>query len=70
MAGKSTGAACNACRFYDDHKLNGGAASHEAGLCRYNPPVSQPAPQAQGLWPVVAAQDWCGHFASDVGPAE
>jgi hypothetical protein len=33
----------------DDHKLNGAAASADAGLCRFNPPVSQPDPQGHGL---------------------
>lgn len=63
-------AACESCRFFDDHKLNGGASAHDEGLCRFNPPVSQPEPQGHGLWPVVDAKDWCGHFSPDVVPAE
>jgi hypothetical protein len=66
----STSAACAACRFYDDHKLNGAAATDESGLCRFNPPVSQPNPEGHGLWPVVSAEDWCGHFSPDQLPAE
>ena len=64
--------ACTRCKFYDDHKVNGGASSGDEGLCRFNPPVSQPGPKEQGLWPVVSSQDWCGHFSADggVGPAE
>jgi hypothetical protein len=65
-----TGAACQACRFYEDHVVNGGASRTDAGLCRFNPPVTQPDASGRGLWPVVTAQDWCGHFASDAAPAE
>ncbi|SMH37151.1 hypothetical protein SAMN02982922_1874 [Mesorhizobium australicum] len=32
-------------------------------LCRYNPPVTQPEPNARGFWPVVSSNDWCGHFS-------
>ena len=64
------GAACNSCRYFDDHKLNGAAASADAGLCRFNPPVSQPAPEAKGLWPVVASADWCGHYTAEMTAAE
>lgn len=63
-------AACSACRFYDDHVVNGGRATGDEGLCRYNPPVSQPEPQGHGLWPVVGSSDWCGHFTADATPAE
>ena len=64
------GAACNSCRYFDDHKLNGAAASADAGLCRFNPPVSQPEPQGHGLWPVVSSQDWCGHFSPEMMAGE
>ena len=70
MASGATGAACEHCRFYDDHKVNGGVSANDAGLCRFNPPVSQPDPKGQGLWPVVASGDWCGHFSQGAGPAE
>ena len=53
MATGFSGASCDHCRFYDDHKLNGGVANTDAGLCRFNPPVSQPDAKSQGLWPVV-----------------
>ena len=66
----NTHAACQSCRFFDEHKTNAGQGSGDLGLCRYNPPVSQPEPQGQGLWPVVASKDWCGHFTADVTPAE
>lgn len=60
---KST--SCGACAFFDER-----AASAQAlGLCRFNPPVSQPAPDAHGLWPVVSEADWCGHFAPEASGA-
>lgn len=62
MASLSKHAHCDSCRFFDDHKSNGGAAQDHAGLCRFNPPVSQPSPQGHGLWPVVGESDWCGHY--------
>lgn len=52
---------CGACAFFDQHR----GASAPDGLCRFNPPVSQPAPDAHGLWPVVTDADWCGHFAPE-----
>ena len=61
MNGSST-AHCDSCRFYDDHKSNSAATSANSGLCRFNPPVSQPNPDGRGLWPVVGASDWCGHY--------
>lgn len=66
----SQNAVCESCRFYDEHKTNGGASAGNEGLCRFNPPVSQPEPKGHGLWPVVDAKDWCGHFSPDVMPAE
>ncbi|WP_426958741.1 hypothetical protein [Muricoccus radiodurans] len=58
--------ACTRCRFFDDHGVK--SAGRE-GLCRYNPPVSQPSPEAHGLWPVVSREDWCGHFTPDTAVA-
>ncbi|MDP9838725.1 hypothetical protein J2T09_003497 [Neorhizobium huautlense] len=37
----------------------------DGGLCRFNPPVTQPDANERGLWPVVATNDWCGHFAPE-----
>ncbi|KTS53211.1 hypothetical protein NS230_06695 [Methylobacterium indicum] len=54
----------------DSHKLNAGAPQGEEGLCRFNPPVSQPEPQGHGLWPVVSSQDWCGHFSPEMMAGE
>ena len=50
-------AACAKCKFFDDER-----ASASLGLCRYNPPISQPSGDAAGVWPKVEAKDWCGHF--------
>ena len=68
MASKnvSQSTSCVSCAFYDDHAANSASRpAQEAGLCRFNPPVSQPSPDAHGLWPVVASSDWCGHFAPE-----
>lgn len=70
MVGMGSGAACEACRYFEDHKVNGGASHGDAGLCRYNPPVTQPDASGRGLWPVVTAADWCGHFSAEQVPAE
>lgn len=51
-------AACAKCAYFDVQAN----ADADAGLCRFNPPVTQPSPEAHGLWPVVAGQDWCGHY--------
>ncbi len=56
--------ACTKCKFFDDH-VAAAAPKADEGLCRFNPPVSQPSPEAHGLWPVVGATDWCGHFSLD-----
>ncbi len=53
---------CGACAFFDQHR--DAAAAHD-GLCRFNPPASQPGPDAHGLWPVVTDADWCAHFAPE-----
>lgn len=55
-------AACTRCRFFDDHAA---MKASDDGLCRYNPPVTQPSAEAHGLWPVVSGSDWCGHFSND-----
>jgi hypothetical protein len=71
MANLGSSAQCEACRFFDDHKVNGGRAQDDSGLCRFNPPVTQPNPQGHGLWPVVSSHDWCGHFSpTNVNAAE
>ena len=55
---------CMSCVFFEDHVVNGAKSTNDDGLCRYNPPVSQPGPSAHGLWPVLSANDWCGHFTA------
>ena len=59
-------ASCSKCVFFDDHAGNGAQASKNDGLCRFNPPVSQPGPDEHGLWPVVSDGDWCGHFSASM----
>jgi hypothetical protein len=54
--------ACTKCKFFDDHVSK---VPTDDGLCRYNPPVTQPSANVHGLWPVVSAKDWCGHFSVD-----
>ena len=56
---------CESCTYFDEHRTNSGKAANDGGLCRYNPPVSQPGPDSHGLWPVVGDKDWCGHFAAE-----
>lgn len=71
MSSLAHSAECESCRFFDDHKVNGGQAKDDSGLCRFNPPVSQPDASGHGLWPVVSAEDWCGHFTpSAINAAE
>ncbi|SDF19420.1 hypothetical protein SAMN04488105_11472 [Salipiger thiooxidans] len=56
---------CATCAFFEDHKANTTAVPDDAGLCRFNPPVTQPEANARGLWPVVKSDDWCGHFEAE-----
>lgn len=60
-----TTAACASCAFFEDHAANSGKTLEGAGLCRFNPPVSQPEADSRGLWPVVKSDDWCGHFEAE-----
>lgn len=53
---------CAECTFFEEHAANTDAELNEAGLCRFNPPVTQPTADSRGLWPVVKSDDWCGHF--------
>lgn len=61
----NTHASCNDCAFFDDQASAGSRATRSDGLCRFNPPISQPSAEAHGLWPVVSTYDWCGHFAPE-----
>lgn len=58
----SSSATCDHCQFFDDHHANGQTPGADAGLCRFNPPVTQPQASGHGLWPVVSNRDWCGHY--------
>ena len=60
-----TECACGNCQFFDQPTA-AGKAMNGSGLCRFNPPISQPGPEMHGLWPVVDDTDWCGHFAARV----
>jgi hypothetical protein len=53
-------AACGKCRYFDQSSSEATGAS--LGLCRYNPPISQPTQDSHGVWPKVEASDWCGHY--------
>lgn len=56
---------CESCAFFEDHKTNTAVTAENAGLCRFNPPVTQPQADSRGLWPVVSTEDWCGHFKQE-----
>ena len=63
----SPSVACTKCKFFDDHTNQ---IASDDGLCRFNPPVTQPSAEAHGLWPVVSREDWCGHFTAEMTAAE
>jgi hypothetical protein len=65
MALQSQSSTCDSCVFFEDHASNTQKPEGDAGLCRFNPPVSQPDAKARGLWPVVTTKDWCGHFTAE-----
>ena len=52
--------ACTKSKFFGHHTAKPQA---DDGLCRYNPPMTQPSVEAHGLLPVVSSKDWCGHFS-------
>lgn len=56
---------CDSCIFFEEHVVNAAQNVDDAGLCRFNPPVTQPEPDARGLWPVVKSDDWCGQFTAE-----
>lgn len=53
---------CKSCAFFEDHITNKGSVKDDEGLCRFNPPVTQPAEDKRALWPVVTSKDWCAQF--------
>ncbi len=62
-----TTCACGNCQFYDTHgKPPPKHKEKHSGLCRFNPPEPGAEADSHGMWPVVGAKDWCGHFAATV----
>jgi hypothetical protein len=62
-----TTCACGNCQFYDTQiKSAAKQKVRHSGLCRFNPPAPGREAETHGLWPVVGAKDWCGHFAVTV----
>ena len=59
---------CESCAFYDENHTNTGKQAADEGLCRFNPPVSHPAPPAQGHWPVGGKPAWADHPERDAAP--
>ena len=51
---------CESCTYFDEHQTNSGKQADGEGLCRFNPPISQPAPDAHGLW----------HYAAEAAAAQ
>ncbi len=62
-----TEASCSKCNFFDVAARDGATTRSTDGLCRFNPPVTQPGPDEHGLWPVVSISDWCGHYEAASG---
>jgi hypothetical protein len=60
-----TTCACGNCQFFDTQSKPA-KKQHDAGLCRYNPPLAQAGGASPAVWPLVEAKDWCGHFAVTV----
>jgi len=55
--------ACRDCAFYE--------AGAGDGRCRINPPGFLPgSDRAEGHWPLVRPNDWCGCFASENSPED
>jgi hypothetical protein len=61
-----TTCACGNCQFFDTQNKAAKHSKHEAGLCRYNPPLAQAGASEPAVWPMVQSRDWCGHFAVTV----
>jgi hypothetical protein len=59
-----TTCACGNCQFFDTQSKSAAKSSPKhSGVCRFNPPTPNEEAGSNGLWPVVAEKDWCGHFA-------
>lgn len=62
-----TTCACGNCQFFDNQsKAAAKRVKDDSGLCRYDPPTPHSPTDAHGVWPIVAKNDWCGHFAATV----
>jgi hypothetical protein len=62
-----TTCACTNCQFMLNQSGQTGKHKGESlGQCRYNPPLANSDGNMHGQWPLVASQDWCGHFAAKV----
>ncbi len=62
-----TTCACGNCQFFDTQSKVAKKAHHDAGVCRYNPPMALAGDPSGSAWPLVHANtDWCGHFAATV----
>jgi hypothetical protein len=62
-----TTCACGNCQFFDNQTKAAAALRRDgSGLCRFNPPMPNSKAATEGVWPVVASKDWCGHFAATV----
>nr|WP_319516164.1 hypothetical protein [uncultured Cohaesibacter sp.] len=49
---------CHDCTYFDTDKAKEG----DGGLCRFNPPIFLTEKDKFAHWPIVADNDWCGHF--------
>lgn len=54
---------CTGCVFFDETTKHT-APKKNAGLCRFNPPAPKSGDDTKSLWPIVTAEDWCGHFTA------
>ncbi|SFP05932.1 hypothetical protein SAMN04488056_12012 [Cohaesibacter marisflavi] len=58
MATKSS---CGECTFYAASETK----AADTGVCHFNPPVFLTEEETKAKWPIVANNDWCGHFEGD-----
>ncbi|MEM8569477.1 MAG: hypothetical protein AAGG56_01095 [Pseudomonadota bacterium] len=60
---------CSACAFFELRADASNTSGATTGICRFNPPSLQAASGTRGAWPMVSAEDWCGHFEAEVKAA-
>ncbi|MBB3810053.1 hypothetical protein [Pseudochelatococcus contaminans] len=58
-----TTTSCTGCIFFDDSNKQTASVAN-TGVCRFNPPAPKADSETVSLWPVVTAEDWCGHFTA------